>query len=100
MLVRPTRPASRAQLPYQIDRRVAAADDAPVGDVRSAFWRVCDCAGLQYSDSGAAAVFLPAVFDVLGAVFEVWAVSFSGLPIGGFVSCCCLNWWLGGCGEC
>ena len=76
MLVRPTCPASRAQLPHQIDRGFASGHDVPVVNVWSALWRVCDCPGLQHPDSGAAAVFLPAVFDVLGAVFEIWAVSF------------------------
>ena len=46
-----------------------------MGGVRGSFWGLCDRAGIQYPDSDTAAVLLFAVFDELGAVFEVWTVS-------------------------
>ena len=46
-----------------------------MGAVRGSVRSVCDRAGVQYPDPGAAAVFLLVVFDQLGAVFEVCEVS-------------------------
>lgn len=75
MLVRPADPSSRPQLPHQVHRGSPRDHDVPVGFVRGSLWGVCHRAGVQYSDPSAAAVLLSAVFDELGAVFAVWAVS-------------------------
>jgi len=47
-----------------------------VGAVWGAFWCVCDRAEFQHPDSDPTTVFLCVVFDELGAVFEIWPVSF------------------------
>ena len=75
MLVHPAGPSNSPQLPHQIDRGPPSDHDVPVGRVWRSLWGVCDRAGVQYPDSGAAAVLLFALSDELGAVFEVWAVS-------------------------
>lgn len=88
MLVRPADPASRAQLPHQIDRRPPGDHDVLVGAVRGSLRGVRDRAGVQYPDSGATAVFWGVVSDELGAVFEIWEVS----------GCLVLVWGWGGGG--
>ena len=75
MLVRPAGPSSGPQLPHQVDRGSPRDHDVPVGGVWGSLWGLCHLAGIQHPDSSAAAVFLFAVFDELGAVFEVWKVS-------------------------
>ena len=67
--------AGGAEPPDEIDRGAPGEHDVPVGGVRGAVWRVRHRAGVQHPHPGAAAVFLSAVFDELGAVFAVWAVS-------------------------
>ena len=64
-----------AQSPHQKHRRPACAHDVPVGAMRRSLWRICDSSEVQYPNPDPATVFLRPVFDYLGSVFEVWAVS-------------------------
>ena len=67
-----------AQPPYEKHRRATYTDDVPVGAVRRAIRRVCNCTEFQHSDPDPAAVFLLVVLTFLGAVLEICAVSISG----------------------
>jgi hypothetical protein len=75
MLVCTTSTSDLAKLSNKKYRGIACFDDVALVDIRSAFWRLCNFATVQYSLDCATAVFLCTLWRKLGAMFDIRKVS-------------------------